>query len=220
MLLSELVKKEETEALVYGVEVDEDILTPPKGLRKIGLLYKGEETISDDLVDAIIAFSLAGIEVVVEISPTQKINTKELLTIAGNAGFSISLLPPETPEENQDWFTQCAAWANSFLDVPNFTGTLYPVSGYFGYLAAKQASNVDAITPNDTYALQRFVNKTDESVSDQAKGHMLKAFEEKAGGTEAFEHFLAALNKSILLKALDILETEYPEQSGTAPQEE
>lgn len=218
MLLSELMTQEQSDPIVYGVDVDADILTPPKGLRQIGLSYKGTPSIDDELVDAIIAFSLAGVDVIVEIQPDQDVNAHELLTIAGNAGFSVALLPPSEETDLAAWCEQCAKWAKAFLSVPNFNGAVYPVSGYFGYLAAREASDIEGITPNDTYALERFVNSTPVAWSDTAKIAMHDAFAEKAGGAEAFSHLLSALNKSILLKSLDLLDQDMADSRNSMTQ--
>lgn len=209
MLLSELMNIENCPKEVYGIEVDEDLLTPPEGLERVALLYKGEESVSDLLIDAVIAFSLAGVEVIIEIEPGQNVNKKELLTIAGNAGFSLSVLPPKTEADVEAWSKDCAQWAQTFLQVPNFTGSLYPVSGYFGYLTAKAATGIEAILPNDAYVLERFINSTPEEWSDASKAEMYKAFCEMAGGENEFQTFLKAFVASIVKTNVEILEDEH-----------
>lgn len=215
MLLSELIKTNNCPKEVYGIQVDEDLLTPPEGLEKVALLYDGDESISETLIDAVIAFSLAGVEVIVEVQPGQNIDKKELLTIAGNAGFSLSILPPERQEDVPGWSQDCAEWAQTFLQVPNFTGSLFPVSGYFGYLTAKIATGIEAIIPNDTYVLERFVNSTPEEWSDSAKAEMYKAFCEMAGGEEEFNNFLKAFVASVVKTNVEILEEEHQRDTQT-----
>jgi hypothetical protein len=208
MLLSEFGKLEKSDPIVYDIIVDDDLLTPPEGLLQIGLKYKGTTKIDDSLIDAIIAFSLSGVDVIVEVDPDQDVDAQELLTIAGNAGFSISLLPPETEEGLEHWKNQCSKWAQAYLQTPNFTGGLYPVSGYFGYLTAKAATGVEAITPSDGYANMRYVSKVPHEWSDEAKESMYNTFCEMSGGEEEFQTFLKALVESILLTNLEILEND------------
>ena len=105
MLLSELVDKDEAPAVaVYGVEVDVESFTPPAKLEEISLIYKADGSdIDEALMDVIISYGLAGIEVILEIPAEQgDIDAKYLVSVAANAGFSLSLLPPKEPSEEAD----------------------------------------------------------------------------------------------------------------------
>lgn len=110
MLLSELMQSPTSEALAFGVEVDSDLLDPPVGLRQIGLIYQGTPAEPDDLfIDAVIACTLAGVDTIAEIPVNANVEPGSVMTIAGNAGFSVAVLPPEDAEDLDAWCARCAA---------------------------------------------------------------------------------------------------------------
>ena len=187
MLLSELMAMETAPPIAFGVEVDGDLLMPPKGLRQVAFLYKGTpDNPSDDLVDAVIACTLAGIETIVEFRPEDQVDMMRQVTIAGNAGYSLAAIPPiDSPEDRPDlweaWVAQCAGLASTYFDTPHFAGTLYPVSGFFGYLVAKAVAGVEGLDPNDPYTRQRFVEAIPTAWADKAKDAMHDAWVERLG---------------------------------------
>lgn len=187
MLLSELMAMETVPPIAFGVEVDTDMLMPPKGLRQIAFLYKGDaDNPADDLIDAVISCTLAGIDTVVEFRPEDQVDMMRQVTIAGNAGYSIAAIPPiDSPEDRPDlwhaWSAQCAALAATYFDTPHFAGSLYPVSGFFGYMVARAVAGVEGLDPNDPYTRQRFVDAVPTAWADTAKEAMQAAWIERLG---------------------------------------
>lgn len=200
MKLSELCALDESDAIAFGVSVDEDCFTPPPGLKMIGLLWEGDgpTAISDQLIDTIIAFSLSGVEVVVEVGPEHTVDHGYLLTLAGNAGFSIAAVPPildgATEEADyQAWYEHCASFSEALLTTPNFAKTLFPVTGFLSYLVAERLSGASAMQPNDRYTLERFVNSVSTDRSDAAKAQMRERFADVLGGADQIDAYISAI---------------------------
>lgn len=207
MLLSELMRQDTAEALAFGVEVDTDMLAPPSGLQQIGLLYQGTpEEPSDGFIDAVIACTLAGVDTIAEIAPEENITPATILTIAGNAGFSIALIPPTDENGVDAWAQRCAEFAAQFLDTPHFAGHLYPVSGYFGHLVATSVAPVDAHQPQDPYTRQRFVEAVPSAWSDRAKAAMRRAWAERVGGTEALDALLKNIAGAVVVETINLVD--------------
>jgi hypothetical protein len=200
MKLSELCSLETSEPVVYGVSIDEECFTPPPGLKMIGLVWEGAspDAISDRLIDTIIAFSLSGVEVVVEVEPDQLVDHAYLLTLAGNAGFSVAAVPPVMDEATEAreftaWHSHCSDFAACLLTTPNFSKTLFPVTGFLSYLIAERLSGATAMQPNDRYTLDRFVNAVDTAASDETKAIMRERFAEVLGGHDEIDAYISAI---------------------------
>lgn len=185
--------------VIWGVEVDEIVTRPPLGLRQIGLLWDGEapDMISDNLIDSVISFSLAGVEVIVEIRPEDRIDHDYMLVIAANAGFCISAIPPERKSGVETWSNQCARFADALMAASNFSGNLYPVSGYLTYLVMEYFGGAKAAVPSDLYTRQRFAEQVPQNWSDIAKSHMRKSLSDAAGGENELKGYLGSILKAI-----------------------
>lgn len=183
----------------WGVEVDQDFFNPPASIKSIGLLWDGNgpASISDLLIDTVIAFSLSGAEVIVEVRPTDHVDHEYLLTLAGNAGFSVSLIPPRKEDELAAWLDQCSRFSRALLTVPNFAGHLYPVTGYITYLIMEMFAGADALTPTDPYTRQRFYDVVSEAWSDAAKIAMRAEMAAVLGGEVELKGYLEAILKAI-----------------------
>lgn len=196
MKITELDKLIESPSpILYGVEIDGECFTPPTGLEQIGLLWKGSapDQIDDDLVDTIIAFGLSGVDVILEVRPEDAVDHAYLLTLAGNAGFSIAAIPAQDEEEREGWEAHCSEFSRAFLTTPNFAKSLYPISGYLSYLIAEFFAGEDALTPNDPYTLQRFVEAVSVEWSDRCKTKMRAAMSDTLGGDDQLRNYLGAL---------------------------
>jgi hypothetical protein len=198
MKISE-IKEDQKIAIAWGVEIDEEVFDPPASIRTIGLLWEGADkaSISDSLIDTVIAFTLSGAEVIVEVRPTDDIDHNYLLTLAGNAGFSISAIPPQCEEELDLWVKQCAGFARAVLTTPNFAGHLYPVTGYLTYLIMEFFGGAEAMTPSDPYTRQRFFEVVPESWSDTAKEQMRQEMSDILGGEDHLKEYLGAILKAV-----------------------
>ena len=202
MKLSELVQQDATE-LAWGVEIDAEIFDPPAALQTVGLLWEGDgpEAISDALIDTVIAFNLSGADVIVEVRPDDDVDPEYLLTLAGNAGFSVAAVPPVDADGLESWCTQSARFADALLTVPNFSKTLYPATGYLSYLVGELFAGSRAMTPTDPYTLGRFVDATPEDWSNAAKAAMRAALAERLGGEDKLKAYLGAILTSLHAEA-------------------
>lgn len=216
MLLSEVLAQPESTPILFGIDVDTDLLTPPKGLKQIGLIYQGTEAEpSDLLIDAVISCILAGVDTIVEIEPGQDIDPQNILTIAGNAGFSLAILPPTDEQGVTAWAERCAAFAQAYLQTPHFAGSLYPVSGFFGYLVARSVSGITHLEATDPYVQQRFRNAIPEEWANQAKKAMEEAWIVQAGGRDALDAVLKAIAAEAVRTALAIINRNLAESVQT-----
>jgi hypothetical protein len=207
MLLSEILAQPESAPILFGIDVDTDLLTPPKGLKQAGLVYQGTASEPSDLfVDAVISCTLAGVDTIAEIEPGQEVDPKTLLTIAGNAGFSVAILPPSDPEGVAAWAKRCAAFAEVYLQTPHFAGSLYPVSGFFGYLVARSVGGIERLDATDPYVQQRFSNAVPEAWANEAKAAMEQAWIAQTGGREALDAVLKATAAEAVRAALAIVD--------------
>lgn len=196
MLLSELMAMDPAPPLAFAVEVDVDMLSPPNGLRQVAFLYKGTaQDPADALIDAVISCTLAGIDTIVEIRPEDAVDMMRQVVIAGNAGYHLAVVPPlDRPEDRQDlweaWTRQCAALASTYFDTPHFAGTLYPISGFFGYLIARAVAGVEGLEPTDPYTRQRFADPIPTAWADAAKAAMHAAWVERLGSAAVLDGVL------------------------------
>jgi len=198
MKISELKNDHET-SLAWGVELDEEMFDPPANIRTIGLLWEGDsgDQISDRLIDTVIAFTLSGAEVIVEVRPGDTVDHQYLLTLAGNAGFSVAAIPPTDEKDVDAWSNQCAGFAEAILTVPNFARHLYPVTGYMTYLVLEFFGGADALKPTDPYTVQRFYDPTPEAWADESKAKMRERMTEVLGSEEALKEYIGAILKAI-----------------------
>lgn len=207
MKLSELDNCQEDVRLVYGVEVDTDLLYPPAGLHQIGLLYQGAPDMpAENFIDSVIACTLANIDTIGEIEITTDIDPFAILSIAGNAGFSVAILPPEQPEALEKWCERCALFAKAYLTTPNFKGDLYPVSGYFGHLVAHAVTGISQTVPTDPYVRQRFSDAIPAEWSDKAKAAMKDAWAEQLGGDAQLTAFLKEITNRAVHETMNLLD--------------
>lgn len=205
MKLSTLETTSSTEAILYGVEADAEILNPPPTLEQVGLLWKGRpDCINDTLVDAIIQFGLSGMNVILEILPDDDVDPAYILTLAGNAGFSVALI--HEAGKDDAWFAKCTAFAEALFDIQNFSREIHPVTGYLSFLFAERTNGIAGMYPTDRYMIRRFLAAIPDSTADLCKNHMKTAFQERFGGADAFNDFLDEVVAGIAREAGRLLE--------------
>ncbi len=186
-------------SILTGVEVDVESFSPPQGVTTIGLIWQGsdEDLVSELLIDTIISYSLAGVEVILEVPHDAKVKHEDLLKLAGNAGFSVSAIPPETEDGLDAWCEQCGSFAEALLHAPNFSGHLVPATGYISYLIAEKFSGKDSLVPSDDYTRTRFLEAVPEAWSDASKQAMRASFRDVLGGEDGITAYLSAILKAI-----------------------
>ena len=99
--------------------------SPPENLVEISLRLVIDEDgiINDDLIDTIISYTLANVGVTLEIPFEIDIeNTSYYLSLASNAGFSLSILPPNDISDQtlESYTKRLEAFTNSFLEQRTF----------------------------------------------------------------------------------------------------
>ncbi len=142
-----------------------ELIQPPKiddNIVYIKLVPDINDIINPDIIDVALSYSIAGIEVVLEIPFEIRVNfeKKQLASIVSNGGWSLSLLPPikhskaltgEYCKEVIEWYK---LWRKPTMR--NFEKTIYPVTPYCEYLAIDYLidKNKEALTDDDVQALR------------------------------------------------------------------
>lgn len=197
MLLSDVVDGKAGDAsstAFYGVEVDVESFTPPAGLEEISLIYKADAgDIDETLMDVIISYGLAGVEVILEIPAEQSdIDAKYLVSVAANAGFSLSLLPPQEHSEQADtaYFDRLRDFAAVYLTQGNFGKFIAPVTNYLEYLFVELLRGQETeFQVNDPYIKDRLMLLSDQAFVDAFKDRLRQDFYTLFGSQAEFEKF-------------------------------
>jgi len=229
--LSDLLISETSYNRVYGVNVDEESFTPPDGLNEIGFIYKVDDSgdIDEILLDVIISYGLSDVKVILEIPfETSVKDIPYLMSVASNAGFSLSILPPcEITEDSRvAYILRLSEFVDAFLNQKNFTKFIYPVSSYLEYMYIEVFSDVSDFKPTDDYILNRYVENTTEEFSDAFKAVIREKIFTHFGGEVEFRNFTKAVFSKIYEQTerncVDILETQFKktDDSGEMPESE
>jgi hypothetical protein len=197
MLLSHVIDEKATDpeaAAFYGVEVDVESFTPPANLKEISLIYKADAgDIDETLMDVIISYGLAGVDVILEIPAEQTdIDPKYLVSVAANAGFSLSLLPPEVSNEaaDQAYFNRLRDFAAVYLTQGNFGKFIAPVTNYLEYLFVELLRGEELpFQINDPYIKNRLMQLSDQDFVDAFKSRLREDFYALFGSRAEFEKF-------------------------------
>ena len=187
---------------ISGVVVDVESFTPPEGLKFIGFRYadKGGD-IDEVLMDVIISYGLAGVEVVLEILPqTASIDARYMMSVAANAGFSIALLPPVTGSDTAvkvAFEEKLGQFTEAYFQQANFAKAVVPVGNFLEYLFVELMKPGAPFVPRDPYILEQYVNVMDASYVDEMKAFLRQKFYDITGGKEEFEQFSWGLIRGI-----------------------
>ena len=214
--LSSLVNREHDEKFsATGVVVDCESFSPPENLVEISLRLVIDEDgiINDDLIDTIISYTLANVGVTLEIPFEIDIeNTSYYLSLASNAGFSLSILPPNDISDQtlESYTKRLEAFTNSFLEQKNFSGEVLPITSYFQYMYLEQVVDVSDFVASDKYMVSTFVDILSEEQSDYFKSKIRKIIIDHFEGEENFKHF----SKAIVHKLFTTIEAQCQEISS------
>ena len=195
MLLSELIEpKQDGLISAYGVKVDVESFTPPPGLQEISLIYKADgNDIDENLMDVIISYGIAGVEIILEIPAEEDgIDPEYMVSIAANAGFSLSLLPPidDNPASRQQYFDRLTAFASVYLSKSNFGKFIAPVTNYLEYLFVEMLVGSEApFNVTDPYIQERLSKLADDEFVTAFKDSLRQDFYHLFGGKDQFERF-------------------------------
>lgn len=201
--ISELVASGAKTPALYGIEPDVDDVTPPQGLKEAGIITRMEDgEIPDAVLDVAISWTLAGIDVTLEIPfDTPVPDVRRVLSTAAAINVSLSLLPPENPSD-EDFEAYCSRvedFAAAFLVQANMSKFLVPVTSYLGYMFIEAFSKESSqgYVPTDGYVVEAFHNKVPQDRADALKSRVRKVFTDAFGGEEGFRSFGRSLAATI-----------------------
>src|SRR5690606_28506206 len=102
--------------------------------------------------------ALAGLDITLEIPhDAPNIDAKYYLSVAANAGFSLSLLPPEdeSAENRAAYIARLEDFTAAYFTQANFGHYLAPVTSFLEYLFIEQLKDVEGFEARDFYIRQR-----------------------------------------------------------------
>jgi hypothetical protein len=211
MKLSEILAADEknADAFHFGVEVDVESFSPPPGLKEIAFVWAGTGTDIDvALMDAIISYRLAGVEVILEIPhDAEGLDVPYLVAVAANSGFSIALVPPkeDAAETREAYGKILGDFAKAFFGQPNVTKAIHPISGYLEYLFAEALAGPEIAgsqpVTDDPYVRARWIDAVSPEFADDFKSRLRSVIHETFGGEEPFRTFARRLAGGICRQA-------------------
>lgn len=160
-----------------NLEQNPGLIQPPKvddNMVIIKLVPDAQEVIDSDVLDVALSYSIAGIDVILELPFTgrDQFNHQQLASIICNGGWSLSLLAPKrtynakhnkTPtvkyakEQAQDYAQHVIAWYQLWRSqtMRNFEKVIYPITPYLEYLTTHYLidKNKKDLKSKDTQAL-------------------------------------------------------------------
>ncbi len=201
--LSAILANHEANPFPKGVIVDTENFTPPEGVETIAfLLQMRDGDIEETLIDVIIAWCLAEVDVILEIpADIGGLDAKYLLSVAANVGFSLSLLPSETEEGRAAYHERLAEFTRTYLAQANYAGRLYPVTSHLEYMIRETLVGGSDYRARDPYVVERFAERVPETVSDAFKAAIREAVFEATGGEEGFRNFAGSIVLGIYRQA-------------------
>lgn len=199
MKLSDLLKQDPMPERAFGIVVDVEDFDPPAGLGEISFVAPlGPDGIDTDVLDVAISYLLTKkIEVTFEFAAEVPIkDPKYLVQLGTSIGAAISLLPPETDDEDAFWayVQRLEGFVAVYGELANVSKPLLPITSYLEYLVVEMLDPASAanFTPTDPYVIERFASVMTLDRSDAMKERLREAFERYYGGREAFEsHYRA-----------------------------
>jgi hypothetical protein len=176
MLRLNVVNLDENPNLIQPPKVDDNIVI-------ISLVSDKKEIIAADIIDVALSYSVAGIDVVLEMpfEIKKEFNNKQLASLICNGGWSLSLLAPKNKNEISyckhviEWYK---LWRSETM--VNFEKSLYPITSYVEYLTVshlinkhkKDLKNEDILelvkssqNPNDLYVLDLISNMDTSTIN-------------------------------------------------------
>lgn len=219
MKLSELLSSTVESGEVYGVDVDIDNITPPAWLKSVGLIYKENNgEIDETLIDTIISYALSGVDVTLEVPAGSEVpDAKYLVSVAANAGFSVSLLLPEN-DDDSSWAAyseRLKSFTKAMLDHKTFGKYVNPISGFIEYLYIESWGVQPSKTkPINEYISKSFASRISQERENEIKQAMRDAVYDYFGGKDGFDLVAAGMLKAIGSNVSNMLKSMKPDQNG------
>ncbi|WP_018079367.1 hypothetical protein [Thiobacillus denitrificans] len=209
MLLSEIIDNPSAgDGFFREVVADVESFVPPEGLKSIGFLYRGGNgDLGELLLDVMIAYAIAGVEVVLEVPAEEtSVDIPYLISVATNVGFTLSLLPPvdDSEEAFQAYLVSVETCTDAYISQPNVSRYVYPVSNYLEYLFIEAWTGNAQVKPNDEYVAKAFLNQLPKEREDRLKAAMRERIYRYYGGEVGFKTFSKGMLSSISREVVNI----------------
>lgn len=226
MLVQEIFKPEYADKTeIYGLDInDESTETqysrPPENFEAIGfnLILDDQNLIDERLLDLIISYKLTNMTIIVEV-PSQlisqgKITSKNLIQLASNVDFSLSLLPPNHPLV-QDSITQneyisvLKDFNDEMLKKQNFEKFVAPISNFLEYLMlenllGKDNPAIKNFTPDNEYIKKTFTTYMTVEQSNDFKDVLRQSLYDYYGSEEDFKLVANSIFEGIYNKSKEV----------------
>jgi hypothetical protein len=202
MLLSELIIADKIES-AFGITVDIESFTPPVGLKSVVFNYvEAQDSIDIRLLDTVISYSLAGVDVTLDIPFKEDLDVDAIMSLALNLGVSISILPPKniTDESIISYSDILGRLAEHYFSSINLSKMIYPLTSYLEYMVVEHLGAADTFEVTDNYMLESFANKMPIEASDKMKSILKTKVYDVHGGQEAFGIYVNSVVKGVFLQ--------------------
>ncbi len=192
------------EPSVFGIEVDTDDIAIPYGLLEAGLLAKTVDgELTEDVLDVAINMVLSHVGVMIEFENHVAFNDpKHLISTAAAIKASLSFLPPQDGDDEvyEAYFSKIEVLARAYLEQPNMTQFVLPISNYMEYMHLEILASETAASyvPEDSYILTAYHDAMSVSRADEMKARIRRVVHEHFGGEEGFKEYALEMFSSIL----------------------
>jgi hypothetical protein len=226
MFLQEIFKPEYSELTdIYGLDInsessDTKFSRPPQNFEVIGFNLKlGDDNLIDEqLLDLIISYKLTNIMVVLDV-PSQFISQglitpKNLIQLANNVDFSISLLPPKHPLVGDsitlvEYVEIIRLFNEEMMAKQNFDKMVAPISNFLEYLMlekllGKEHPAIKNFSPNNEYVQANFLPYMTNEDSNMFKDVIRESLYNFYGGEEQFDLVATTIFEGIYNKSHDV----------------
>jgi len=207
---SELVKKENGGSFSHGVEIDSAPESFALWLSEIGIVSKLTDNGNDfDVIDACIGYIANNIKVILEVPFDQDFDEKSLFLEAMVTRYDLSIMPPFlasygeiTKEKERELWDKyedkLSKYLKLWLETPNNQQSIYPVSGFLGYMVTEVFGYKPKSITEDSYIESLYVKNIPLPIMDEIKDKLRLVIYDSFGGKEHFESYAHSLAKAIL----------------------
>ena len=214
---TELLKLENKPAFAHGIVIDEvpEQFVQDENFKEIGIVARLDNGANDfDVIDACIGYISNDVKVILEVPFDQDFNEDTLISEAMVTGYDLSIHPPydfgseEGMTEDEIRAAEAEIWekykqklvnyTKAWLSYPNMTSSLYPVSGFLGYMVSEVFGYKPNSITEDPYIQNVYVNNIPADVMDDIKDELRIVIYEAFGGKEKFEVYAHSLASAVV----------------------
>lgn len=183
MQLSEFAASESDEA--YGVVVDSPDFFPRQGIRRITFVARADQDgIDQDILDTIIAYKTAGIDVGLEVPFGLPVDASSLLDVAMPLNIDLRLLPPDDASEQDGYLASVSSYARGIPARPGYAKPVAPVSDGLMIMIARRLTGDDG--PMEGSLIDGFPAQRSEDLLEAIRSGFVAAL----GGKEHFDEYI------------------------------